>query len=285
MEPLSISQVALRLVLALAVVAWSWYTAPLQQLVTGIAGGVLLLAAVKPKSRLAAGLDVLAVSVLQAYSPEWLPLSAWVIAVHRQVARSVALLLVPAPFIYVWQFDRGFVWWAVLFGILWLYLGFALAEKPADEDDDGLLLPLPDDLREQWEQEREAHRQLRYQYQQMVAAYRELMAQRQMEHVRLQMLRIATLTKEPGEVARRLLSVLREYTGAKEGALWLYEEYDSSLRLAHATDSRNVPVSIAIPQPLRLQDEATALRAALEQFKSALCSSSGEGGTGFPATR
>ncbi|GBC95932.1 Response regulator PleD [bacterium HR16] len=277
MENLSISQMAFRLVLALAVVAWSWDASPLQQLVTGIAGGLLLLTAAKPKGRLAACLDVLAVSALQAYSPVWLPLSAWVISLHRRYARSVAILLAPAPFVYAWQVDSGFLWEAILSGGVWLYLGFMLAEQPADNEEEDLLLPLPDDLREQWEQEREAHRQLRYQYQQLVAAHRELMAQRQTEHVRLQMLRIAILADEPGEVARQVLSAVREHVGAREGALWLYERYNSSLRLAHATDSRNMPVRIAISQPFRAQDEAVSLRAALGQFKAALRSSLGEG--------
>ncbi len=281
METLSIWQMAFRLVLALAVVAWSWYASPLQQLVTGIAGGLLLLTAAKPKGRPAACLDVLAVSVLQAYSPVWLPLSAWVISIHRRYARSVAILLTPAPFIYAWRADGSFWGWAALSAGIWLYLGFALAEQPTGNEEAGWLLPLPDDLREQWEQEREAHRQLRYQYQQLVAAHRDLMAQRQTEHVRLQMLRIATLTDEPGAVARQILSILREYAGASEGALWLYEEYDSSLRLAHATDSRSIPASIAISSPSRIQDEAVSLRAALGQFKTALRSSPGEGVQAF----
>lgn len=280
MEPLSISQIALRLVLALAVVAWGWYTSPLQQLITGVAGGVLLLAAVKSKSRLAAGLDALAVSVLQAYSPVWLPLSAWVIAVHRQVARSVALLLVPAPFIYAWQIEQGFVWWAVLFGVLWLYLGFALAEYPADEEDDGLLLPLPDEIREQWEQEREAHRQLRYQYQQLVAAHRELMARRQMERVRLQMLRSAVSGNDLEESARRVLSALREHVGAREGALWFFEEHNSSLQLVCATDSRSTLSSVAVSLSFRAQE--ITLREALKQIKAALRSALGEETQVFP---
>lgn len=280
MESLSISQIALRLVFALAVVAWGWYTLPVQQLITGVAGGMLLLAAVKPKSRLTACLDALAVSVLQVYSPMWLPLSAWVIAVHRQVARSVALLLVPAPFIYAWQVDRGFVWWAVLFGVLWLYLGFALAEPPADEQDDGLLLPLADEVREQWEQEREAHRQLRYQYQQLVAAHRELMTQRQTERARLHILRAAVSDDEVKVSARRILSTLREHIGAGEAALWLYEGYNSSLRLVCATDSRSIPSSVAVLLSSHTQE--TTLRETLKQVKTALRSTLGEEAQVFP---
>jgi diguanylate cyclase (GGDEF)-like protein len=246
MEPMSISQLALRLVLALAVLAWSWYATPVQQLFTGVAGGLLLLMAVKPQSRLAAFVDVLAASVLQVYSPMWLPLSAWVIAVHRRYARPVAFLLLPALFIYAWQKDGLFVWWAILFGVLWLYLGFTLAERPTGEEESDLLLPLPDELREQWEQEREAHRQLRYQYQELVGAHRQQMARHQMDRARLQILQTALATREPGDLARQILLILRDVTGAPEGALWLFDEYTLSLRLAHATTRQDMPSSIVL---------------------------------------
>jgi hypothetical protein len=246
MEPMSISQLALRLVLALAVLAWSWYATPVQQLFTGVAGGLLLLMAVKPQSRLAAFVDVLAASVLQVYSPMWLPLSAWVIAVHRRYARPVAFLLLPALFIYAWQKDGLFVWWAILFGVLWLYLGFTLAERPTGEEESDLLLPLPDELREQWEQEREAHRQLRYQYQELVGAHRQQMARHQLDRARLQILHTALATREPGDLARQILPILRDVTGAPEGALWLFDEYTLSLRLAHATTRQDMPSSIVL---------------------------------------
>jgi len=246
MEPMNISQLAVRLMLALAVLAWSWSATPAQQLFTGVAGGVLLLVAVKPQSRLAALLDVMAASVLQVHSPMWLPLSAWVIAAHRRYARSVAFLLVPAPFIYAWRADNLFAWWAALFGVLWLYLGFTLAERTADEEESDLLLPLPDELREQWEQEREAHRQLRYQYQELVGAHRQQMAQHQLNRARLQVLQTAVTTQEPDDLARQILSILRDVTGAPEGALWLYDEYTSSLRLAHATSRQDVVSSVAL---------------------------------------
>ncbi|MCS6830433.1 MAG: sensor domain-containing diguanylate cyclase [bacterium] len=277
MEPLNAPQIVFRLILALTVVAWGWYSLPLQQLITGIAGGVLLLLAVKPQSRLAACLDALSVSILQIYSPLWLPLGAWVIAVHRRYARSVALLLLPAPFLYAWRADSQFHWWAVLFGALWLYLGFTLAEHPADKEEDGLLLPLPDEIREQWEQEREAHRQLRYQYQQLVAAYRELGAQRQTELVRLQILRAAVLAHEPQEAARQILSDLCEHLGAKEGALWFFEAYDSSLKLAYAAGSHSIPARIALSLPSHQQREASSLHESLKRIQTAVHSSlSGE---------
>jgi diguanylate cyclase (GGDEF)-like protein len=276
MEPLSISQLALRLVLALAIVAWSWYTSPLQQLVTGVAGGVLLLAAVKPTSRLAACLDALAVSIVQGYSPVWLPLSAWVIVVHRRYARLVAFLLIPAPFLYAWQADGRFLGWAALSGMLWLYLGFTLAERPADEENDGLLLPLPDELREQWEQEREAFRQLRYQYQELVAAHRDLQVQRHTERARGQLLRAAVLAEELREAALQMLFVLREHTGAKETALWVFDRYHSSLRLACATDPHNLPTSISLSQPSHTQEKALSLRLALKHLRTVLRSSRGE---------
>lgn len=260
MESVSITQLALRLVFALAAVLWGWYSPPFQQLVTGVAGGVLLLTAVKPNSRLAVCLDVLAVSVLQVYSPVWLPLSAWVIAVHRRYARSTALLLLPAPWIHAWQVDENFVWWAILFGVVWLYLGFALAERPTEpEEEDGLLLPLPSDLREQWEQEREAYRQLRYQYQELVNAHRHLQAQRQMDRACLQILRVGVTAGEPRETARQMVAVLREVTGAEEGALWFFEEHPPALRLAYPTDWSDVPSVIAMPrrQDRRFVQEAS----------------------------
>ncbi|MCL6473863.1 MAG: sensor domain-containing diguanylate cyclase [Firmicutes bacterium] len=243
---MNISQLAVRLMLALAVLASSWYATPAQQLFTGVAGGVLLLVAVKPQSRLAAFLDVVAASVLQVYSPMWLPLSAWVIAVHRGYARSLAFLLIPAPFIYAWRADNLFVWWAVLFGMLWLYLGFTLAERTAYEEESDLMLPLPDALREQWEQEREAHRQLRYQYQELVGAHRQQMARHQLDRARLQVLQTAVTTKELDDFARQILFILRDATGAPEGALWLFDEYTSSLRLAHATTRQDMLSSVAL---------------------------------------
>ncbi|MGC8783179.1 MAG: diguanylate cyclase [Armatimonadota bacterium] len=265
---------AFRLVLALAVVAWSWYASPLQQLVTGIAGGLLLLTAAKPKGRPAACLDVLAVSVLQAYSPAWLPLSAWVISIHRRYARSVAILLTPAPFLYAWRADGGFLWWAVLSGGVWLYLGFALAEQPAGNEEGALLLPLPDDLREQWEQEREAHRQLRYQYQELVGAHRELIAQQQAEHTRIHILRAALLAGDVGEVAQRICFMLCEHTGVGEAAIWMFERYRSALRLLHPRHT-NLPVHIPLSLSSRSQESDLSFRAALNQFKSALQPSQG----------
>lgn len=248
MEPLSITQLALRLVFALAVVIWGWYTPPIQQMVTGIAGGVLLLTAVKPNSRLAVCLDVLAVSILQVYSPMWLPLGAWAIAAHRRCARSVAFLLIAALAIRAWQVDDDFIWWAILFGVLWLYLGFHLAERqPEEEEDDRFLLPLPNDLREQWEQEREAHRQLRYQYQELVGAHRHLQAQRQVDRACLQILRIGITAREPRETARQIVAVLRDTVGVADAVLWFFEEHPPALRLAYPTDSPNLPSVITMP--------------------------------------
>lgn len=247
MESLGISQLALRLLLALAVVVWGWYTPPLQQFITGCAGGVLLLAMVKPRGRLAALLDVLAVSTLQVYSPVWLPLSAWVIATHRSEARSAAFLLAIAPFLHSWRTGGDFLWWAVLFGAMWLYIGFTLFEAAVGEEEEGILLPLPDDLREQWEQEREAHRQLRYQYQELVGAHRQQLAQHQTDRALLQILQAAVTAEEPGDLARQMLFVFREVTGAPEGALWFFDEYTMSLQLAHATTKQNVSSSIALP--------------------------------------
>lgn len=267
MEPLSIPHLALRLVFALAVVIWGWYTQPLQQMVTGIAGGVLLLTVVKPNSRLAVCLDVLAVSILQVYSPMWLPLGAWAIAIHRRYARSVALLLIPALVIRAWQVNGDFLWWAILFGVLWLYLGFSLAERQTEEgENDKFLLPLPDDLREQWEQEREAHRQLRYQYQELVGAHRHLQAQKRVDQACLQILRIGITTREPRETARQIVAVLRDTTGATDGAIWFFEEHPPALRLACPTDSPNLPSVISLP---RKQDKRF-LQVASERFYNAL---------------
>lgn len=267
MESLSISQLALRLVLALAVVAWGWYTPPLQQLITGCAAGVLLLAAVKPRGRIAALLDVLAVSTLQVYSLVWLPLSAWVLATHRPYARSVAFLLTIAPLAYSWRTGGDSWWWAVLFGGVWLSIGFALFEPAAEEEED-ILLPLPDDLREQWEQEREAHRQLRYQYQELVGAHRQQMAQHQLDHARLQILQAAVTTGEPRDLARHIWLILREITGAPEGALWFFDEYTLSLRLAHATLRQNLPSCIALSSPT--QSDRLSPADAVERVRSAL---------------
>ncbi len=279
MEPLSISQLALRLVLALAVVVWGWYTPPLQQLITGCAAGVLLLTTVKPRGRIAALLDVLAVSTLQMYSLVWLPLSAWVIVTHRRYARSVAFLLTIAPCVYAWRTGGGSLWWAVLFGGMWLYIGFALFEPVAEEEEE-MLLPLPDDLREQWEQEREAHRQLRYQYQQLVAAHRERMAQQQAERARIHILRAPFLAGDVGEVARRISSVLCEHTGAGEAAVWIFERYRSALRLAHPHPA-DLPAHIPLSMPSKWQERDISLRAVLNQFRAALQPSLGEGVQAF----
>ncbi|MEJ5251796.1 MAG: sensor domain-containing diguanylate cyclase [Chthonomonadetes bacterium] len=267
MESLNIAQIALRLVFALAVVIWGWYTPPLQQMITGIAGGALLLTAVKPGGRLAVLLDVLAVSVLQVYSPLWLPLGAWTIAVHRRYARSAALLLIPALFIRAWLVDESFLGWAILLGLVWGYLGFTLSEQRKEgEEDIGLLLPLPDDLREQWEQEREAHRQLRYQYQELVGAHRHLLAQRQIDRACLQILRIALTAEGQREGVRQMLSVLCDVTGAEEGALWVLEEAPSALRLAYAPASREVSPVIPLPHT---QEKGFA-QAVLERLRNAL---------------
>lgn len=265
METLSITELALRLVFALAAVIWGWYAPPLQQMVTGIAGGVLLLTAVKPAGRLAACLDALAVSALQVYSPIWLPLGAWAIAVHRRYARSVALLLLPALALRAWQVGSAFPWWAVLVGLVWLYLGFALAERKTEEED-GLLLPLPDDLREQWAQERETHRQLRYQYQELVNAHRLLLAQRQTDRACLQILRIGITAGEPRETARQIVAVLRDATGAADGALWFFEEHPPVLRLAYPADTPNLPSIIALPR----RQEKRFLQVSAERLHDAL---------------
>ncbi len=262
------AQLTLRLAFAVAVVVWGWETPPFQQLVTGVAGGVLLLTAVKPQGRLAVLLDVLAVSTLQVYSPLWLPLSAWAIAVHRRVARSAACLLIPAPFIHAWLVNGDFVWWAPLFAMVWLYLGFTLAESEA-EDDDHFLLPLPDELREQWEQEREAHRQLRFQYQELVSAHREQTAQRQMERCRQQILQIALTARDLHDAAHHIVFTLKEYTGAGEGALWVYDEAHSCLRLAHASDMQMVPAVIDLHVPRNMKG-ARYLQTMTEAFRKAL---------------
>lgn len=277
MEPLSITQLALRLVFALAVVIWGWYTPPLQQLATGIAGGVLLLTAVKPNSRLAVCLDVLAVSLLQVYSPMWLPLGAWAMAVHRRYARSVAVLLIPALVIRAWRVNGDFLWWAILFGVLWLYLGFSLAERQTEEEEDErFVLPLPDDLREQWEQEREAHRQLRYQYQELVGAHRHLQAQRRVDQTCLQILRIGIAVGEPREAARQIVAVLREATSAADGAIWFFGEHPPVLRLAYPADSPNLPSVITMPS----KQDKRFLQVASERLHDAL-SAQGQSATAF----
>ncbi len=270
MESLSISQLSLRLLLALAVLVWGWYTPPLQQLVTGCAAGVLLLAMVKPRGRLAALLDVLAVCTLQVYSPVWLPLSAWVITTHRPYARSMAFLLAIAPFLYSWRTGGHFLWWAVLFGAMWLYIGFVLFEPAAGEEEEDILLPLPDDLREQWEQEREAYRQLRYQYQELVGAHRQQLAQHQIDRARLQILQAAVTAAEPGDLARQMLFTLREVTGAPEGALWFFDEYTMSLQLAHATTKQNVSPNITLPVSLSKRVPQLSQVEVAEWMKNAL---------------
>ena len=270
MEPLSVSQLALRVALALAVVAWGWNTPPLQQLVTGCAAGVVLVAMVKPGGRSAALLDAMAVSLLQVYSPIWLPLSAWVITTHRSCARSVAFLLAIAPFLYSWRTGGDFLWWAALFGTMWLYIGFALYEPAVDGDRDDVLLPLPDDLREQWEQEREAHRQLRYQYQELVSTHRHQMAQFQTDRARLQILQAAVTADDPSDLARQMLLILRNLTGAPDGVVWFYDEYTACLKLAHATTQQTVSRSIALPVSSSTTAGSFSLMDAAEQVKATL---------------
>lgn len=277
MEPLNTAQLALRLAFALAVVVWGWNTPSTQQLVTGIAGGLLLMVAVKPHSRLAAVLDALAISVLQVYAALWLPLSAWAIGVHRRYARSVAFLLLPAPFIHAWQANSDFVWWAVLFGVTWLYLGFTLADPHTTDDvDEQLLLPLPDELREQWEQEREAHRQLRFQYQELVTAHRDQATQRQTERCRQQILQNALTAREPQDAARQMVSIVREYTDARNGALWFYDSHRSCLQLAYSSDAQTPPAVIDTPSTRNLkgtrlfQTATDRLREALQTARPAI---------------
>jgi len=272
MESLSVFQLVLRLVLALAVVLWGWYTPPLQQFITGCAAGILLLTAVKPAGRLAALLDVLAVSALQVYSLAWLPLSAWMILTHRRYSRSVAMLAAPAPLFHACWIDPAVVWWALLGASVWVSMGFMLAEKPITESDEERLFPLPDDLREQWEQEREVHRQLRYQYQEMAGAHRELLNQLQIERARQQILQAAMTTDEPQEAVRHMLLVLRECTGVSDGACWLIDGHTRSLRLIHATDAGSLPREIALSSFVRLQAEELPMRKVGEQLQIALTS-------------
>jgi diguanylate cyclase (GGDEF)-like protein len=269
MEPLSIYQLMLRLALAIAVVGWGWYSAPTQQLVTGCAAGLLLIAAAKPKGRVAACIDVLAASTLQVYSLVWLPLSAWLIVTHRRYARLVAGLLVVAPWLHVWYTNQPAWWWALLSTGIWLYIGVALA-SPAKREEEvvGGLLPLPDDVREQWEQEREAHRQLRYQYQELVNAHRQLQEQRQIERARQQILQAAVQGTQPPDAARQMLLALREGTGACEGAIWFLDRYSHSLTLAHSTIP-NMPQEISLPQPLQIAQESQR-QALLKRFLAAL---------------
>lgn len=234
MEAWHLWHLATRLVIAVAVVAWGWGSAPVQQLLTGIAGAWLLIGALRPRGLLTMLGDVLAVSVLQFFSPLWLPLGAWVVVAHRSYARSAAALLIPVLVVRSWVVDSSFVGWALVFSVVWLSLAHLLALRDSEEYEP--LLPLPDDLREQWEQEREAHRQLRFQYQQLAGAHRELSAQRHLERTRLQILRSAIGATSLEEVAQHLGITLREHLDAMDGAIWIVEAHEPrQMKLAYTT--------------------------------------------------